>query len=832
MPLSRLLAGALLTACAVAPLPLHAIPASLANDYQLAWWDEFDGDSLNLDYWGHSLGPRHDAINTEDAVTVADGSAVITSYTENGVHHTGIISTKQKFTQPFGYYEARIQFNGAPGMWSAFWLMPNDLPNTLPAELLGRPDIAGVEVDIVEHRKVKMNGSNIENVINAALHWNGYNDAAHQVAHIESVQPTLSNGTWHTYGLLWTPEGYTVYFDDQPIWTTSAAVSHRPANVLLSSEIRHAKWAGNIPAGGYGSRAASTVKMLTDYVRVYELKPSASGQTPSVAHPFPGRIEAENFDQGGRHVAYYEKAGSGPGGLNSIAVDVVNNAASSGGKHVANLTRPEWLEHTVAAQTHGYYYADLTLASAAGDGRIGSMLFSIDGVALGTINVQSTGGWRNFTPPTLLKVDAPATLVTRIEHVSILSHINMEAEFDAIDFVPLGNVVHLREAEGAVLGGGATAADNGAASGGQFADLRLTGASARWTGVDGFNGGAATLTLRYFANGVIDYARQCELLVNGVSVGTLSLPGTPVSGFRNIQHAVTLNAGAANTIELRNAGVNGRQLGIDYLITSKATGNGAVVPGPTAFPTVRPAANRLADGETAVTLVDDDFTNGTLTGWSTSHERLLEPVAGVTLANVTGSGLNGRALSVASTAQFRSALRAFDPVTLAIGDSLTVTFDYRFPDGVWSNANGLWAGFADSSQTILRDLAQPDTSSNRTLRAFYATANPAGQAGGSYLKINQGNGAGSTTLGTAYGTAASGTTKRSATINFTRTGANTLEIVSDLGRFGLTPATITENATTGWFTFDRFFVIKGAGSANLDFYIDNVRVVHHAGSGQ
>lgn len=836
MPLSRLLAGALLAACAAAPS--HAIPASIANDYQLAWWDEFDGTSLNNDYWTPETKAWRDAVNTADAITVADGSATITTYTEGGVHYTGFMGTKDKFTQPYGYYEARIQFNDAPGMWSAFWLMPRDLPNNLYAELLGQPDIAGVEVDIVEHRMVKQNGSSIENVINTGLHWNGY-DANHLKDPLEvntATTPglsTLLNGAWHTYGLLWTPTGYTFYYDDQPIRTATTAVSHRPAHVILSSEITNANWAGTIPSGGYGSRTASTVKMLIDYVRVYEQKPSVSGQAAPVVHPFPGRVEAENYDQGGRHVAYYEKAGSGPGGATSTAVDVVTDATSSGGKHIANMTRPEWLEHTVAAQTPGYYYANLTLATA--EAKLGTTLFSIDGVGLGTINVQDTRGWRTFSMPTLLKVDSPATFVARTALVPLLeNNLNIQLEFDAIDFVPLGNNVHLRETSGTVLGGGATTATIEQAADGLAADLRYTGSSVRWTGVDGFNGGAATLTVRYCAqgSGVIAYVRQCELLVNGVSVGTLSLPGTSSKGFANIQQAVTLNSGATNTIELRNTGVNGRELAIDHIITSKTTGNGAVVPGPAAFPVVRPAVNRLADGETAVTLADDDFTAASTAGWSASHDRLLEPATGITLSTVAGSGLTGRALSIESTVQFRSALRAFNPVTLAIGDSLAVSFDYRLPDGVWNNAGtGLCAGFADSSQIILRDLAQPDTSSNRTWRAFMATANPAGQSGGSYLKINQGNGTGSTLLGAAYGTAASGTTKRSATLTFTRTGANTLEIVSDLGRFDLAPATITRTATTGWFTFDRFFVTKGAGSANLGLYLDNVKVVHHTASG-
>lgn len=823
MSLSRLLAGALLAAGAGSSL--HAIPASIANDYQLVWADEFEGSALDPDTWTHLVGPRanRDGLYRENAVTVANGSAIITTYTESGEHYSGFIETKDRFSQAFGYYEARIQFNDVPGMWSAFWLMPRDLPTALPPELLGNPDFAGVEVDIVEHRKVKQNGTDIENVINNALHWNGYN-ANHLRSTQESAHPALSNGTWHTYGVLWTPQGFTFYFNDQPIFQTSEAVSHRSSHVILSSEILGNSWAGNIPSGGFGSRAASTVRMHTDWVRVYELKPSVSGQSASASHPFPGRIEAEDFDNGGRNVAFYEMVGSGSNGGANV-VDIVNNGSSSGGQHVANMTKPEWLEHTVVAQNPdlGYYYADLTLSTT--DTAYGEMQFSIDGVALGNVKVQNTGGWRTLSMLTLVKVDAPASFVAKTEFLKL----GMETSFDAIDFVRLGNVARLREAETATLSAGALAAATPHASAGSTVDLNVNGASVRWTGVEGFNGGSATLTLRYCANGAATNVRTCGLYVNNTLVGTVSLPGTSSNGFVNIQQAVTLNSGATNTIELRNTGTTGRLLNIDYIVTSKEQAGATVTPGPEAFPVVRPALNRLADGETAVTLVDDDFSDATTTGWSVSHERLLGTATGATISNVAGSGIDGRALNLASTSNNRSALRAFTPVTLAVGDALTVTFDYRLPDGEWSNANGLWAGFADSSQTILRDLAQSNTSGNQTLPAFYATANPAGQSGGSYIKRNQGNGATATNVSAVYGTAASGTSARSATVTFTRTGASTLEIVSDLGRFGMTPATTTATTTTSWFTFDRFFVVKGSASANHDLYIDNVEVVHFAG---
>jgi hypothetical protein len=47
----------------------------------------------------------------------------------------------------YGYYEASIQWNGKPGMWSAFWM---NSPNTGLYD--GNPFRSGAGVDICEHR--------------------------------------------------------------------------------------------------------------------------------------------------------------------------------------------------------------------------------------------------------------------------------------------------------------------------------------------------------------------------------------------------------------------------------------------------------------------------------------------------------------------------------------------------------------------------------------------------------------------------------------------------------------------------------------------------------
>lgn len=242
--------------------PRHA-PAG----YTLVWADEFDGTALDNEKWVHWLpGKRRDATNTADAVTVSDGLLTITTYTEDDAHSTGMISTRRKFEPTFGYFEARIDFNDAPGMWSAFWM-----ESPAMGRFIGNPQQGGAEIDIVEHRQVDRNGNNIDGQGVANLHWDGYGPD-HKGKGSGFFGSDLGSG-FHTYALEWTPGFMEFLVDGKLVWTVAEPVFHSPEFITLSSEVDASGWAGKPPEAGYGSREASTTKMVVDHVRVYQKKP-------------------------------------------------------------------------------------------------------------------------------------------------------------------------------------------------------------------------------------------------------------------------------------------------------------------------------------------------------------------------------------------------------------------------------------------------------------------------------------------------------------------------------------------------------------------------------
>jgi len=195
-------------------------------------------NTLTATYRG--LGRRHDALNVVEAVSVGGGQLTITTYTSGGEHYTGMIGTEGKFERRFGYWEARLRFEGAPGMWSAFWIQTPTFGR--PA---GDPATAGMEIDVIEHRVSDKSGKDISGPAHHAVHIGGAKSQSYVTDDLK-----LGSG-FHTFGVQWTPTEYSFFVDGKRTWMVTP-VSNRPEYIILSSEVQDKSWAGAIPADGYG----------------------------------------------------------------------------------------------------------------------------------------------------------------------------------------------------------------------------------------------------------------------------------------------------------------------------------------------------------------------------------------------------------------------------------------------------------------------------------------------------------------------------------------------------------------------------------------------------
>ena len=197
-------------------------------------------------------------IETKDNVIVKDGKLAL-RVEKRKVHHndnpaypvtdyaTGWCDSYGKWTQRYGYFEARIRFQDAPGSWCAFWL--NSPTNGVP---LGDPGKAGVEIDVVEHRVTDQGGWDaLRDMVAINLNWDGYGADQKNLDHVTALPGNARvQGEWHTYGVLWTAAGYVYYVDGTEVWRPNAPVSHIAQDVRFTCEVQDGAWAGYVPPGG------------------------------------------------------------------------------------------------------------------------------------------------------------------------------------------------------------------------------------------------------------------------------------------------------------------------------------------------------------------------------------------------------------------------------------------------------------------------------------------------------------------------------------------------------------------------------------------------------
>jgi beta-glucanase (GH16 family) len=250
--------------------------APIPSGYALVWSDEFEGASLDTSKWTISTKLRDDAQQTADAVAVSDGNLHISYYTVDGIHYTAFLKTVGKFETTYGFFEARIRFRDSPGTHSSFWLQSTSIGTPL-----GDPGVAGTEIDIIEHRAMGMTMQDVTAGIISNLHWDGYDAGVEQSRSSGLQQPPgpSPQGNFHDYGVLWTPSGYTFYYDGAPQWQSSDAVSDHPEFILLTGEVQDHSWAGVVPPTGYGPPSSSTTGIDVSWVRVWQAPTGAL--TPS-----------------------------------------------------------------------------------------------------------------------------------------------------------------------------------------------------------------------------------------------------------------------------------------------------------------------------------------------------------------------------------------------------------------------------------------------------------------------------------------------------------------------------------------------------------------------
>ena len=268
--------------------------------FKLVWHDEFDGNALDESKWSYRTnfwGRRaHWFAAPEDGcVEVRDGKVhlklkrlangqFVSPQLQTGellwdiphvANPSGFWSIpkrkRPRFVHRYGYYECRCRLQRMPGWWSAFWMQSEAQGTTLD------PGISGIEHDIME-------SFDPGEVIVAAFHMNGYGPdyRGFHIPHAYDEEPkfegklnlAVDTESFHTFGLLWEPDGYSVFVDGRFRGRNGTAVSHIPEFILLTTE---AKWYRNNRMTGKGvpelsAAAQAGDDFVVDYVRVYDVE--------------------------------------------------------------------------------------------------------------------------------------------------------------------------------------------------------------------------------------------------------------------------------------------------------------------------------------------------------------------------------------------------------------------------------------------------------------------------------------------------------------------------------------------------------------------------------
>lgn len=199
-----------------------------AQNWQLVWEDDFDGNNLDLSKWMHEYGTGsqynmwgwgngekqyYQSQNTTLSNGIAtievkeEPGGIIDSWGATSYYSSSKISTKGIFDFRYGKVEARMKTIDGQGFWPAFWMLPTN--GSWPCD---------GEIDIME----QWGGNYFTNGTTGAAHLGTcpYSQSSH---FYQNFSTYISSGSYadefHTYSVIWKEDTITWYVDDNEIFS-------------------------------------------------------------------------------------------------------------------------------------------------------------------------------------------------------------------------------------------------------------------------------------------------------------------------------------------------------------------------------------------------------------------------------------------------------------------------------------------------------------------------------------------------------------------------------------------------------------------------------------
>ncbi|MBW8000888.1 MAG: family 16 glycosylhydrolase [Planctomycetes bacterium] len=294
--------------------------------YKLVWEDQFDGDKINHENWGHMIGDgalygipdgwgNHELqyyTERKENSYIEDGKLVLAAKKEDyqGMNYTSarVVSHHRKDLK-YGKIEARIKLPSGKGQWCAFWMMPTD-------SAYGKWPLSG-EIDILE--ATNASPDRVMSSIFYGAPWPGMEHISRFSEEGWEKKGDLSQ-EYHVYTLEWQPYEMRWYFDGrlysaQNKWFTTAAPYPAPFDKEFYLLF-------NIAVGGSGpgdpdETTVWPMKMYVDWVKVYQsdnlppmlkiLSPKDNANVPA-GKPIEIKVEALDVDGSIDRVEFYDES--------------------------------------------------------------------------------------------------------------------------------------------------------------------------------------------------------------------------------------------------------------------------------------------------------------------------------------------------------------------------------------------------------------------------------------------------------------------------------------------------------------------------------------------
>jgi beta-glucanase (GH16 family) len=253
---------------------------SATPEWKLTWHEEFDqaqGTRPSSAKWVYDLGGEPAWGNEEwqyytdrpqNVSTDGQGNLAITARREKlpGMENcqygtcditSGRITTKDRFAQAYGRFEARIKVPAGQGLWPAFWMMGNDIDS------VDWPNNG--EIDIMEIV------GNEPSALYGTVHGPGYSGDQGLSGSVNLPGGAKFADAFHVFSVEWSPDLIVCELDGTPYHTVKKSsipagkkwVFDHPFYLLLNLAV------GGVWPGPPDATTKFPANLLVDYVRVY-----------------------------------------------------------------------------------------------------------------------------------------------------------------------------------------------------------------------------------------------------------------------------------------------------------------------------------------------------------------------------------------------------------------------------------------------------------------------------------------------------------------------------------------------------------------------------------